>query len=528
MIPEDTDIEMAVVAAISTDRYSLEKLIDEGFHPGMLHSSEARLVGEVLVGLRGQSLNAIDALVVRSKLEERGQFSPQVREYMDNMSRLRPPQLDQLLSYLDLLKERQARERLLKLGMSFESFAKERRPGQGSLTEFAAGAMQELLDIQRQRIRKQLRPVGDQIRDIVSESKKRLQGHTVILGYSLTPFDRLTRLLSGLRPGFYYGLAGAPRRGKTNFGLHLASHIAKNHHIPVLFYSWEQTRRVLTARLLAKECGINPTTMLTEDLESPTARVDRLARGLSGVHQYGREVFILEGSRKDTADRIRATAYNVMHDFRTESVAIFLDYLQKIPLEHPLGDVRARIDEISTNLADLSLELHCPVLAICSIDKEGCRLDEDPGPDADLEELLTRPRPTMHHCTGGGDIEYDLDVAMILSKDWAATFEFGELLKTRFVGEAGNAPQVDILNLSIDKNRDAPDEVSQAVQYAFFIRENRFVELDFQPEGESRGDFRGFARAQEIFDFLTARGDITVKTLVSSRWRREDVADSVS
>ena len=52
-----------------------------------------------------------------------------------------------------------------------------------------------------------------------------------------------------------------------DFGLHLASHIAKNHHIPVLFYSWEQTRRVLTARLLAKESGINPTTMLTEDIE---------------------------------------------------------------------------------------------------------------------------------------------------------------------------------------------------------------------------------------------------------------------
>ena len=517
MAPESVDVEMAVLSAIASDRYLLEKVLDEGFHPQLLHSAPARLIADVLNRLREQNLNAIDILIVKSKLEERGQLSPQVKEYVETLTRVRPPQLDQLLSYLDLLKDRQARQRLLKLGMSLESYAKERQPGQAAFSDFAAGAVQELLDIQRQRMRKQLRPLGDQIRMIVAESKQRPKGQKILLGYSLAPFDRLTRILSGLRPGFYYGLAGAPRRGKTNFALHLASHVAKNHHVPVLFYSWEQTRRVLSARLLAKESGINPTTMLTEDLESVGGGLDRLAKGLGGVHQYGREVFILEGSRKDTVDRIRATAYNVMHDFRTEAVAIFLDYLQKIPLSQAPADARSRIDAISTGLADLSLELNCPVLAISSIDKEGCRLDEDPGPDPELDELLTKARPTMHHCTGSGDIEYDLDVAMILSKDWAATMEFADLLKTRFVDSTPQMPQIDILNLNVDKNRDAPDEASQAVQYAFFVRENKFVELDFRPEGESRGDFRGFARAQEIYEFLVARGDVVPGAAVASR-----------
>jgi hypothetical protein len=61
------------------------------------------------------------------------------------------------------------------------------------------------------------------------------------------------------------------------------------------------------------------------------------------------------------------------------------------------------------------------------------------------------------------------------------------------------------------------DEATQAVEYAFFVRGNKFVELDFRPEGESRGDFRGFARAQEIFDFLVSRGDISLRTPVGSR-----------
>jgi len=293
--------------------------------------------------------------------------------------------------------------------------------------------------------------------------------------------------------------------------------VAANHHVPVLFYSWEQTRRVLTARLLAKESGINPTTMLTEDLKSRPNGLERLAKGLAGVHQYGREVFVLEGSRQDTVDRIRATAYNVMHDFRTDSVAIFLDYLQKIPLTSTITDARARIDEISTRLADLSLDLNCPVFAISAIDKEGCRLDEDPGPDVDLDELLTKARPTMHNCTGSGDIEYDLDVAMILSTDWAATREFSELLRAKFAGDAEATPKIDILNLNIDKNRDAPDEASQAVQYAFFVRENKFVELDFKGEDESRADFRGFARAQDLFEFLTEKGHVATRTAPTFR-----------
>ena len=179
-----------------------------------------------------------------------------------------------------------------------------------------------------------------------------------------------------------------------------------------------------------------------------------------------------------------------MHDFRTNSVAIYLDYLQKIPLAHPPADTRARIDEISTGACRSESGIELPGLAISSIDKEGCRLDEDPGPDVDLDDLLTRARPTMHHCTGSGDIEYDLDVAMILSRDWAATSEFAELLKTKFAGDGLGTPKIDILNLNIDKNRDAPDEAGQAVQYAFFIQENKFVELDFKSADESRGDFR--------------------------------------
>jgi len=349
---------------------------------------------------------------------------------------------------------------------------------------------------------------------VVDAARARPKGVRQPLGYSLAPFHRLEDALSGFRRGFYYGIAGAPRRGKTNFALHLASQIATNPGIPVLFYSWEQTRRVLSARLIGKESGLSPTEMLTTDAVC-AGRAERLAKGLAGVQRYGRCLYVLEGTRQDTVERIRATACNLMHDFRTDRVAVFLDYLQKVPLRAPVLDPRARVDDVSTGLAELSLELDCPVVVISALDKEGCRLDDEPAVDAALDELLERPRPTMHHCTGGGDIEYDLDVAMLLCKDWVATQQLKELMLSLPHGDT--LPQIDLLDVHIDKNRDAPQEVSQAIQYAFFVHENLFVELEFVKDEEHRAEFRGFARAQQILQLLAAQGHVRLAQAPEAR-----------
>jgi replicative DNA helicase len=260
--------------------------------------------------------------------------------------------------------------------------------------------------------------------------------------------------------------------------------------------------------LIGKESGLNPTTLLTEDLAGVPGGAERMAKALTATHRYGRFLFLVEGNRHDTIERIRACAYNLMHEFRVDSTAIFLDYLQKIPLTNPPSEAQARIDEISTGLADLSLELACPVFAISSIDKEGCRLDDEPAGEDRYDELRARPRPTMHNCTGSGDIEYDLDVALILSKDWQATKELEESLRTKYSGPPSQVPKIDIMVLHIDKNRDAPQEAGAAIQYAFFVHENRFVELGYKSEDQDNPDFHQFAKVQEILAFLVAEGHL--------------------
>jgi replicative DNA helicase len=116
----------------------------------------------------------------------------------------------------------------------------------------------------------------------------------------------------------------------------------------------------------------------------------------------------------------------------------------------------------------------------------------------------------MHNCTGGGDIEYDLDVALVLSKDWIASRELEELLESGCRART-KPPRVDIVELHVDKNRDAPVEVSPSIQYAFFVHENKFVELEYKTEEQDRPDFRGFAKAQEIDAFLIEKGHLEAR-----------------
>jgi len=274
----------------------------------------------------------------------------------------------------------------------------------------------------------------------------------------------------------------------------------------VLFFTWEQTRRTLAARLLGRECYINPVKLLTEVSPEEAQRHALVRKVIERSKSYSSYLYIIESGRKDTLQRIKAQAYNIMHEFRTENIALFFDYLQKIPLERQYEDIRGQVNEVSAQLADLSLELNCPVFAISALDKEGCKLDEKP-PTYDEFSTTFFARPTMHNGVGGGDLEYDLDVAMILSKDWVATKNLAERLSMKGKGtDVPDLPQIDIVNLHVDKNRDSAGEKSPTIQYAFFININKFVEVGFKTEEEYSKEFKGFAKAEDMFGTLLDTG----------------------
>lgn len=491
-------IERALLSGFLRDRYLLGRALDAGFSSDLMPHALGRTLARTLVEIYGQKDVPLEPVTLRALLAERGALSPELRKFLDTVQATAEPDAAQVMAYVEILRARAARLRLVEVNTQISRYLDEERTEGKDLVDFVGGLIPALLDIQRQRLASTMPSISDVGNHLVRDM---LSGMGGALGYRIGPFERLTASLSGLRRGFYYGLAGAPRRGKTNFGLEIASTIAAQHRIPVLYFSWEQTNRVLFTRLLGKEMLTNPTSLLAPGLDPQLQ--GSLRDVWNRLESELATLYIFEGGRHDTVDRIRARAHNLMHALQTDECVICIDYLQRVPLEEPVHDEKTRTDLISGKLTDLSLELNCPVFAISPLDKEGCRLDERPS-----DELSEFARPTMHHSVGSGDLEYDLDVAMVLSKDWVATKNLEDLLRTEMAGRNGEAtpPRIDVLDLHLDKNRDAPETVASTIQYAFFVSLNKFVELGYKTSEHFGGGFRDFARMQEALHQLRRRG----------------------
>jgi replicative DNA helicase len=487
-------IEVRLLSGFIRDRHLITLAVTEGFHVELLASPPARRLAKIVMDLYAAPDAFVDEATLRVHLVDRGLMSLESS----------PLSAGEAMAQIDALKARESRDLLGQVHEAIGGYLYRQDGQQADIVQFTADCVHSLLEIQRRRTRRQVAPISEAFGPLLEPRPAASDG---ILGFSISPFDRLNMLLSGLRRGFYYGLAGAPRRGKTNLALDLATHVAVNHKIPVLYYTWEQTRRVLAARLIAKETGVNPTNILIGADADGRPVGPQIQHAQARLARYGPFLHLVEAGRKETLDRIRAHAHNLMQEFQTQDIAIFFDYLQKIPLPENIDDSKGRTDRISTALAEMSLELNCPIFAISPLDKEGCRLDERPAEEGEVFNPFNRP--TMHHSMGSGDLEYDLDVAMVLAKDWKATHDLQQLIETRSRAEgfaSDDLPKVDIVNLFVDKNRDAPEAPSNIVQFAFFVTLNRYVELDYKLEDEYRPDFHGFSKLQEIYMYLRDHG----------------------
>ncbi|MBP5470954.1 MAG: hypothetical protein J6Z11_17115 [Candidatus Riflebacteria bacterium] len=412
---------------------------------------------------------------------------------LDKISDAVPPSVEQSIKYLDLLKEQALKRKLKEVAQNISGYI-ETPPTDNSITieTFTNRVIQDVRDIQKSKTTKRINLVKEEMRDIINDIDQReVTGEIDIIGYSFEPMHYLCQAVSGFRKGFMYAIAGAPRRGKTTFTLELATRVATLNKIPVLFFTYEQTKKNLTYRLLAKESRLNPDMLQRKKIRSDMINDAKFSGGWKKMQEYMNYFYIIEATKEDTIDRIRSYAYNVMQDFNTNDIMIFVDYIQKMPLSRNYMDEKFKVEEISTELKGLSIELNNPIMTISSLSKEGCLIDAS----NDAE------RPTMYHCKGSGDLEYDLDCAMIQAKDWGDTKELYQQLqqKAEQLGkDTTRIPKVDVVNLYLDKNRDAPEGIFSVIQYLFFIEDNKFIELG--PKYED--DRYRFSKIEELVNRL--------------------------
>ncbi|MDN5278251.1 MAG: replicative helicase [Clostridiales bacterium] len=491
----DEDLEISIMSGIMKDTFILENLKGKGLIAGLFSTRYSRAIYRSILALREENpeLSSLDKIVIKNKLKQLNLWDKTIQDFLDRVLGETPPMLDQALHYLELMKEQALKRKLKEVAHEIHDFIDAPTQAENeNLETFTNKVIQNVRNIQKARTTKRINLVREEMKDIITDMDKReITGEVEIIGYSFEPMHYLNIAVSGFRKGFMYAIAGAPRRGKTTFTLELATRVASLNKIPVLFFTYEQTKKNLTYRLLAKESRLNPDTLQRKKIRSDMIADAKFMGGWKKMQEYMDYFYIVEATKEDTVDRIRSYAYNVMQDFNTDDIMIFVDYIQKMPLSRTYMDEKFKVEEISTELKGLSIELNNPIMTISSLSKEGCMIDATPDPE----------RPTMYHCKGSGDLEYDLDCAMIQAKDWGDTKELYQQLqhKAEELGkDSTRVPKVDVVNLYLDKNRDAPEGIFSTIQYLFFIEDNKFIEL-----GPKFDDDRyRFSKIEELVDKL--------------------------
>ena len=491
----DEEIETAILAGIMKDSFILDSLKGKGLMSGLFSTRFTRAIYQSILSLREESseLSSLDRIVLKNKLRQLNLWDTSVQAQIDKIVAEPPPELDRALHFLELMKEQALKRKLKEVSHNISDYIeKPADHANENIETFTNKIIQDVRNIQKAKTTKRINLVKEEMRDIIGDIENREQvGEIDIIGYSFEPMHYLNLAVSGFRKGFMYAIAGAPRRGKTTFTLELATRVATLNKIPVLFFTYEQTKKNLTYRLLAKESRLNPDTLQRKKIRSDMISDAKFMGGWKKMQEYMDYFYIVEATKEDTVDRIRSYAYNAMQDFNTENIMIFIDYIQKMPLSRNYMDEKFKVEEISTELKGLCIELNNPIMTISSLSKEGCMIDATPDSE----------RPTMYHCKGSGDLEYDLDCAMIQAKDWGDTKELYQQLqhKAEELGkDTTRIPKVDVVNLYLDKNRDAPEGIFSTIQYLFFIEDNKFIELGPKFDDDR---FR-FSKIEELVDKL--------------------------
>ncbi len=265
-----------------------------------------------------------------------------------------------------------------------------------------------------------------------------------------TGFPLLDRVIGGgLRSRNLTLIGGAPGIGKTVTTLQWARNLAVD-GASVVFVCYEHDEATLMSRLLHLELGELPP-------DERAGEAGRYARKLLAQVSEGTMTLseaVIKAPALDEpyrqiqkyADRlwlVRASGANTTLEELTKLVssdtdALFVDYLQKVPLTKDTPDERERIVQVSQGLKDLAMSENIAVVAVSAADKEG----------------LEAPRLRMHHLRGSSAVSYEADVIIILNE------KYGVVSRQQLTHDLSAAEShKHRLVFTIEKNREGADMI---------------------------------------------------------------------
>ena len=221
-------------------------------------------------------------------------------------------------------------------------------------------------------------------------------------------FQHLNEILNGLTEGLYV-FAGMPSCGKTTLLKQIADYVADKEQVPVLFWSFEQSKEELRIKSLSRIASVDSRGIWKGRTNKDTwPQVEEAAEAYR--KGSGRHLTIIEAGREDNLNHIRAAAIMAKHKAAAkgkDKILVIIDYLQIIPAEDQFNSIKDKVDFHLSELRRLARQIKSPVLVVSSLNRNAYKEDEKG----------FYARPTLTGLKESGGIEYSADAVICLWRD---------------------------------------------------------------------------------------------------------------
>ncbi len=385
-LPHSEESERAVLAGVLLDPSRLATLAGR-LRPDDFFTERHRLVYQAMLDVQAMETE-IDLRTLQARLEQQKRLdSVGGVAYLASLD-LDLPDLGRLESYIEIVKERSVRRRLIE---ACGEITRSCLDG-GLIAQEALGrAEQAILGLGEEAIHRGFVPLAQIFHETIADLEERPASGLIGLPTGFTDFDRTTR---GLNRANLIIIAGRPGMGKTSLALNIAQHVAIREQKTVGVFSLEMSQQELALRILSSEADVPFGPLRSGHLsQKQWSRVVQSVRSISTAPLY------IDDSANPSLLEVASKARRLKAEHRLELLVV--DYLQLMQAGGRYENRNLEISAITRGLKQLSKELDIPVVALSQLSRQPERRGGDHRPQlADLRE--------------SGSIEQDADLVAFI------------------------------------------------------------------------------------------------------------------
>ncbi len=389
----EVEVEMAVLALCMRKNNAILQVVENKISEEDFSDIRNRTIFSVIIDMFLDNAQ-IDRITVYSELEQRGLADKAGgQRYVYRVGDKTAVQ-SALNGYIDAIRERSERTKLLKAVEEVRKKALDGRLRAGEAVDFA---IDEISHLKSTGDTKGFEGMPEILKltmsEITSELKDENVGGKVKLG-----FPKLDSMLGGLRPGSLNILAARPSMGKSALAINMAANVAR-YQKPVAIFSLEMSKQEIASRLMSSFMNKPVSEIIYSHKMSDSDRkqIDRALEKLSEFPIY------IDDNSDTNPVTMKSKLQQLSLDPRKAPRLVVIDYLQLMTM--PGAGGRSRNEEvtaISRSLKLLAKEFNIPFIALSQLSRGAAQRDDHTPQLSDLRD--------------SGAIEQDADTVMFIDR----------------------------------------------------------------------------------------------------------------